>query len=425
MKRTAFSLLLVTSTTLWSCQSPAADSPARDDPFQFESQARAVLGHFSQSRDARLGARASGALYLLGVYREAEEAAPQLGLFVSHSGGDSFAGPVPVSAPESVVSSHGENSPTLAFGRTEIYALWEQLGRGRATELVLARSLNFGRSFEPPVPVTDKTEPSTNAFSSMSVSPAGEIYAVWLDGRHPGDRQKGRSSVYLARSSDRGASFGPNVPVASGVCPCCRPAVAFGDEGRVIVSWRHVFEDSERDIAVAISDDGGLRFGDPIRVADDGWKIRGCPHSGASMLRVGRRLYLAWYTGSEAVDRGVRLAWSGDGGESFSPARTVSGRILDANHPVLSTGGGGRALLVFQGRDPVLDDGWSPASAYFVEIDEEARVSEPVLIPGRRHSISYPRVVSAGQGRVFVAWNEDESGRQRIVLSRGRRSPAI
>ncbi len=307
---------------------------------------------------------------------------------------------------------------------------------------MFARSLNFGRSFEPPVRVTDKTRPSTNAFSSISVSPAGEVYAVpprfavqgipvspagevyavWLDGRHPADRQKGQASVYLARSTDRGNSFGANIRVTPGACPCCRPTLAFGDKDRVIVSWRHVLKDSIRDIAVAISEDEGTHFGPPIRVGEDNWQIRGCPHSGASLLRTGNRLYAAWYTAGAAVGPGVRLAWSEDGGESFNPARTVSGEILDANHPVLTRSVEGRTLLLFQGRDPVLDDGWSPISAYLAEIDDQGTVSEPVRIPGRRESISYPWMATASEGRVFVAWNEEQSGAQRIVVSRGRRS---
>jgi hypothetical protein len=242
--------------------------------YRLETQPRAVLAEagLTPSNDPRLALSHSGALHMLAVYGEHGQA--QLGLAISHDGGDTFQPPVPVSEQGALVSSHGENSPSLALTPTEIYALWEQANEQGRPDLMFARSLTFGHSFEKPVRVADKTEPSFNGFSSMAVAPDGQVYAVWLDGR---DRAEpaGTFSVYLAKSTDRGATFGKNIRVEPGACPCCRAAIAFGSAGEVFVVWRKVFEGDIRDIVVSTSRDGGETFAAPVRVALDQWKFPG------------------------------------------------------------------------------------------------------------------------------------------------------
>ncbi len=403
----------------------ASGAPRVSGGYQFEPRPSTPLSMYgAPSRDPKLALRASGAVYMLAVY--GGHGRSRLGLAISHDGGDSFAPPVPVSVKHAKVSSHGENSPSFAFGRsTEMYALWEEsTGEGRGTNLMFARSLRFGRSWDEPVRVTDKDKPSTNAFSSMAVAPNGHVYAVWLDGRDRKMSPPGTSAVYLAKSADRGVSFGTNVRVATGVCPCCRPTLGFGPRGEVHVSWRHVFPEHIRDMVVATSSDGGASFAEAVRVADDGWKINGCPHSGASMASKGDRLYVTWYSDGDGSSPGIRLAWSEDGAKTFYDATIVSREILDANHPTLTLAGDGRLLLTFQGRDPVKLSGWNPAGPYLVEIGDDGHPGAPQAIPGHAKSISYPTIAGGTLGRVYVAWTERGEKGQQIHLSRGRPSVA-
>jgi len=391
--------------------------------YKFEPQPSTPLAMYgAPTRDPKLALRASGAVYMLAI--QGGHGHSRLGLAISHDGGDSFAPPVPISAKEARVSSHGENSPSFAFGRsTEMYALWEQsTGEGMGTNLMFARSLRFGHSWDEPLRVTDKETPSTNAFSSMAVSPRGDVYAVWLDGRDRKMGPPGTSAVYLVKSADRGATFGRNVRVATGVCPCCRPTLGFGAAGEVHVSWRHVFPGHIRDMVVATSSDGAATFSEPVRVAEDGWKINGCPHSGASMLGKGNRLYITWYSDGDGSNPGIRLAWSDDGAKSFSQPGIVSRDILDANHPALALAGDERLLLTFQGRDPVKKSGWNPAGPYLVEISHEGQADAPQAVPGHGKAISYPAVAAGTVGRVYVAWTERGEKGQQIHVTRGRLS---
>ncbi len=402
------------------CGSSEPAVPTPQSQIRFEEQPRSVLSlpMIQASRDPKLAIRASGAVYLLAPYRGASDL--ELGLFISNDGGDHFAPPVRVSQEGSAVSSHGENSPTLAFGRTEVYALWERKKARGGTDLVVSRSLRFGHHFDPPVKVTDKVEPSSNAFSSLAVAPNGEAYVVWLDGRDKEVRGRGMSSVYLSRSNDQGASFGPNRQVFAGVCPCCRTVLAFGSEGEIFVSWRHVFEAQVRDMVIAVSRDGGENFAKPVRVSQDNWTIAGCPHSGASLLYTEQRLYVAWFSDPDEGPPGIRLSWSDDGGASYRPAIYVSEWVVDANHPHLALSEEGQVLLIFQGRDPEIEQAWGPAQPYFVGIDANGKASTPSAVPGSGSSVSYPFIASGGQGRVYVSWTQSSGQGPEVVLSRGR-----
>jgi hypothetical protein len=174
-------------------------------------------------------------------------------------------------------------------------------------------------------------------------------------------------------------------------------------------------------MVVSASDDAGETFAAPVRVAEDNWKINGCPESGATALVAGHRLYVAWMTETTPQQAGVKLTWSDDGAKSFAPPVLVSKGLLDANHPVLSASGDSDTVLVFQARDAGGSQNWSPESPYLVEIDATGKVSQPAKIPAGA-SVSYPTVVSGGAGRVFFAWNQSGNGGTNIFFSRGRKS---
>ena len=375
-----------------------ADSTPTAPTYRFEPNSQAILEplQIESSRHPKVALRAAGRLFVLGVYTE--DNLSRLGLFDSRNGGDSFAPPLPLTEPGASVSSHGENSPSLVFGKNrEMYVLWEQEAEGENMDLMFARSLDLGHRFDAPFPVTDKKVPSRNGFSSLSVAPNGDVYASWLDGRD--GEETGGTSVYITKSTDLGESFGRNIRVAETVCDCCRPPVAFGSEGEVFVSWRHIFPGSIRDMVVATSRDGGETFDPPVRVSEDNWEIKGCPHSGPSLLQVRDRLYIAWFTGGGDAEPGIRLSWSDDGGASFAPAVYVSSGIVYANHPVLSQAFDGRVLLLFEGRAVSQEDEWGPVTAYIAEISHVGEVEEPTAVPGNGISITYSCVSGRQPGR--------------------------
>jgi hypothetical protein len=384
-------------------------------PYSFEAQPSTTI---EDSMQAQVAATTADMLYVL--TSETQGNGTSLRLRMSRNGGDTFDAPVTVSPANASISGGGENGPSLYAKGMNVYALWQQRTGDDPAAIALGRSANMGASFEPPTIVSDKpaSDASFSGFAALGVAPNGDVYAAWLDGRDSALNPPGTFSVYLARSRDRGKTFEKNVRVATQACPCCRPSLAFGGDGQVVVSYRRVSEEGERDIAVAASADG-QSFGEPVRVGDDHWKIQACPEAGASMAYSRGVLYVAWF--SAAGTPGVRLAYSEDNGRTFSAPILASAGLDDGNHPLLAAGEDGSLSLVFQARARASNGTWSSLQPFVARVEEGGKVSQAVAVPAENESGSRPHAAVGSGGRIFVAWSN--SGKGAVEISRGRILP--
>jgi hypothetical protein len=338
---------------------------------------------------------------------------------VSEDGGDTFEKPVQVSEPGASVRVGGENSPVMFTDiQGDIFAAWFQNSPAGAAQLMVSGSKDFGRSFEKPVNVIDADRKSDGyaGFPTIAASHKESVYVAWLDERdHP--QPEGSSSVYFARSTDRGATFSPNLKIAPAACPCCRPQLYVASNGEIYLAWRKVFNGDVRDMVIARSNDGGKMFSQPVRVAVDNWVLHACPDVGPAIAVNDGVLYVAWY--SEGREKaGIRLAISHDNGASFAPARIVSGDVLDANHPRLSVSEDGRVLLVFQGRPLHDTTTWRSNQAYLLEIRGD-NAGRPIQVTHSDNSVHQLEVLAGTTGRVFLAWTETAKDQSEVLLSRG------
>ena len=381
----------------------------------FEPAPRAVIAQsgIPSSRNARIGVTniSSVSVHMLALL--GEENQTRVALLNSEDGGDTFGPPVWASEPGKDVTSGGENSPVFAVTPGPMYAAWSE-----GSDLRFARSINWGGSFEKPIKIAEKTPFA--GYPSLGVAPNGDVYAVWIDGRDQHNAGYDNYSIYLARSTNQGGSFGQSVQVATGICPCCRPTLNFGPRGEVMVFWRQVYPGSIRDMTVSVSTDSGQTFSTPKRVAEDNWKINGCPDSGAATARSGSRVYLAWLTEASPEISGVRLSWSDDGGRTWAAAVSGSQGVLDANFPALAAGEDGKVELVFQGRDPKRQAGWNRLGIFAVEIGKDAQLSPPLAIPGITSTATRPAVDVGAGGRIYVVWTGDEQSKRTVFFTRGR-----
>ncbi len=183
-------------------------------------------------------------------------------------------------------------------------------------------------SFYAATTVNDDGKAVNHAFSTITTGPDGKIYAAWIDGRNRTDFEDDRQQMYMAVSEDGGKTYGKNSPVGQGVCPCCRPNIAFLDGGKtLVVSHRFVTKPENVRNHVAIrSTDGGQTFSDPVLISDDGWVSRSCPHAGTSLTADGRgRLHSVWWTGGRTDEEaGIYYTYSDDGGRSFLPRQLIT-----------------------------------------------------------------------------------------------------
>lgn len=165
-------------------------------------------------------------------------------------------------------------------------------------------------------PHTDGTL-TEHGFVSLFPTPAG-VGALWLDGRNMTDNAGEMTLRSATIAPDR--SLLAEHLVDTMVCDCCQTDVAIGSEGPIAV-YRDRSPQDIRDIYVSRFADEAWQTGQPV--ANDAWKISGCPVNGPAVDASGAHVAVAWYTGANDKPR-VRLARSVDGARSFAAPIDVS-----------------------------------------------------------------------------------------------------
>lgn len=224
-------------------------------------------------------------------------------ILVSHSedGGKHFSEGVIVNPQPEAILAENQNRPQIVVRNGVIAVTWVQaLPKVFSSNVRFARSVDGGKTFSAPVTVNDDHEETSHGFSTLTLDDNGHITVVWFDGRvrdaavKSGQEYNG-STVFYAVSEDGGASFSANRKLADHACECCRISMTLGINNTPFVFWRHIFDGSMRDFALA-------RLGTQprvVRASEDGWEINACPHHGGDIAADATGgIHLAWFTGN-------------------------------------------------------------------------------------------------------------------------------
>ena len=169
-----------------------------------------------------------------------------------------------------------------------------------------------------------------HGFLSMLPMDSGNILAIWLDGRFsktPDGEEEGHGhgggamTLRTAEFDEKGQLF-EEAELDHRICDCCQTDLAMTSAGPIAV-YRDRSEEEIRDISIVRKVDG--QWTAPQKVADDQWKIAGCPVNGPAIAAQGASVAVAWFTA--ATNKGqVNIAFSNDAGQSFSsPIRLDDG----------------------------------------------------------------------------------------------------
>lgn len=220
------------------------------------------------------------------------------------------------------------------------------------------------KNWSGPVPITDQPEVNLEGFQTVAAAGNGVFHAFWLDLR--GERH---NKIYGSKSTDGGRTWAKNRLVYASpegpVCSCCQvSALARGHA--VWVMFRNSLAGA-RDLYVARSTDGGASFAPAQKLGRGTWKLEACPMDGGGLAFSGKTsqpetvwrregtVFTSSLTGPEAAvapgtdcvlapaPNGVALAWQKSGtlyvqrpGEA--PQAVGAGKL-----PVLASSG--RSLL--------------------------------------------------------------------------------
>ena len=229
------------------------------------------------------------------------------------------------SAPRSVVSGidmfvNWADLPSVQpLGASRLAAHWLQRSGTEtyAYDVVFAQSGNDGESWSKPIrPHNDGTR-TEHGFVSMVPSEGG-TRLIWLDGRKTADEPTGKPlengmTVRTAFINERSEVTDETI-IDDLACDCCQTDMAISQSGPV-AAYRNRTPEEIRDIAIARLVDG--EWQESAVLFEDHWEIPGCPVNGPKVVATGTFVAVAWFTASGGVPA-VKLAMSGDGGESFS-----------------------------------------------------------------------------------------------------------
>jgi hypothetical protein len=357
------------------------------------------------------------------VWTTTKDGAANVYLATSADGGATFSEPRRVNDQEGDASANNEQPPRVAMsesaGARTITVVWSKRNEGpqraRRDAIRMARSTDGGRTFAPARFTHDAMLSGARGWESLAAGPDGQLHAVWLDGRdaerkiaeaasHSGMPHKGQppQDVYHGAIAPDGRIT--EGVIATGVCFCCKTAVAIEARGTVYAAWRHIFPGSMRDIAFAISTDGGRRFAPFVRVSEDKWELNGCPEDGPTLAvdRAGL-IHIAWATlvQEDEPRKALFYATSRDG-KTFSPrARVPAPANVTPGHPQLTLTPDGGAAIVW---DEVVD-GLRRVS--FTRVSRTGTFRPPQILSADE-SASNPVIVPS-DGGVLVAWTSRTS----------------
>ena len=315
---------------------------------------------------------------------------------------DPAAKPVAVTPPGISTSAHGEVPPLLEVlpDGALLVAYPVPIPGKWQNEVHLQRSTDGGATWSKPLPLEAGGERGSHNELASAVTPGGTLVLAWLD------KREGGRGLRVARSRD-GVRFEAGRTLDAVTCECCGNEVLASPKGEVWIAFRDASE-GVRDFAMATSRDEGKTFAPPRPLSKDGWKVEGCPHTGAR-LALGKDgdLWAAWFTGA---DPGIYVARSTDGGATFEPRQRVAapgeGKPAVA-HPEIGILPDGRIAILYEA---VRKDGTRDIEARLRQ-GNNPWSSPKVLASGA----VYPRLVTRGDHAV-VAFTRKRGNTTEVVV---------
>ena len=255
--------------------------------------------------------------------------------------------------------------------------------------------------------MNDDGQVINHTFDALDIGPDGALHIAWIDGRE-GKKEPG---TFVATFPEASGGPSKNRKVDDNTCVCCRTALATSPDGVIYVAWRKIFEGNIRETVVSRSTDGGETYSTPAIVGNDQWVYQACPHRPAS-LGVDRqgRLFVVWYTEGADETPAIYLAYSDDGGVTFSLKQQLNrSKGTFPDHPQMAVDPQGRVVVVWEEQSPVRRE-----VVVSYSVDRGMSFSKPVKVNEKNGQT--PTVAVNGQGTAVIGWREHAMPAHRLVV---------
>lgn len=192
--------------------------------------------------------------------------------------------------------------------------------------LLLFCSTLFSQTFSPNIRINDDAGNRAQKVPTIRIDRNGGLYVLWVD-----TRTNSNGDIYMATSTDGGNTFSPNRPVyRGGKVPGGnqrRPNFAIDGLGRIHVVWVEQKINNQPDVFYTRSEDAGLSFSVPVSLSDDASKwAQDFP---AIAVDAENHIYVAFVDARDQqqgldANHQIYFTKSTDGGMSFTKPKRVS-----------------------------------------------------------------------------------------------------
>jgi hypothetical protein len=207
--------------------------------------------------------------------------------------------------------------------------------------MLYTRSDASASTFEPQRNLMTRTF-DLDGGGSVAADALGDVFVAW-HGRAKGDAdtEVGRQ-MWVARSTDDGATFAPEQPAfkrKTGACGCCGTRALADRRGNLYMLYRAATRGVERDMFLLGSGDKGKSF---TGMSLQAWPTQNCPMSSEALADTPSGVLAAWETKGQ-------VAFARIDPKTMRPASAISpaGPGGSRKHPAVAADASGNIVLAW------------------------------------------------------------------------------
>jgi hypothetical protein len=330
----------------------------------------------------------------------------------STDGGKSWSSPKQINRGIEAIEGE-EGGPRVAFGPdNKAYVVWSiPNDHGDKTRANIRFAMEDGIGGFTPERTLNEVK-DTARFPIIEFTPDNTLLVAWIDRRVDNPIPR---SLYLMRISPAGQQLTTSYKVGGGLCECCRLGIVFADSGKTVyLVDRQVDKDQIRNHVLRKSTDGGKTFDPPVEIADDGWQVPSCPHSGPTIGQDGRGyLHVTWFTlGRSVSEAGLYYAVSKDGGRSFEPRQLIhANTAVEILHTTMVVARDGWVYFAWDNLD-----GASKSQIFVRSLAPDGKTWSPVQQISHARSNANRPALALSANQLQVVWTETDGEDSWVVL---------
>ena len=232
------------------------------------------------------------------------------------------------------------------------------------------------------------------------------VRAFWIDGRLHESKD-----VMTLRTVLINKEVGKEEILDNSICSCCGTSAVSLPKGPMIV-YRDRTKEEVRDIYQVRRESGQWQVAEAVN--DDNWEIAGCPVNGPKAINADNETAVVWFTAANE-QASVKMAWSDNGGESFTKSLVVD--------EVSPDGPKGRvdAVMIKPGLALVSWLGSNKegkAVLYLRVINKNGQMSESLQVANLKadRKIGFPQL-EMKDDNVFIVWREKSKFKNNLRIA--------